>query len=539
MAFPVKDWRNAPDATTPISAEALEDLEKRVTDYTDFRAASVIVNVKTYGAVGNGTTDDTSSIQAAIDAISAGGSLYFPAGTYKLTGSLTLYSNVTVYGEGVKSIIDLGPSASAFTGTNLSDLTIHSLKFLGNSGSTDTGSGIELNTCTRVLVQGCYFTAMATGSGTGGAGAVFINCSHTRFIGNSGLDAGYALVNHYNCQSFTAIGNVHKNTRGTASTLLSTCCYANSGSVDGVFAGNVSDGDTYPFEVRVGAKRIAVVGNTVKNCGQQGIVVQSISTGGVTSHVLVADNVIQMASGSLYGINLDSTTHCTAHNNIIEGPTTGAGINVTRQGSGADGTDNTVTDNLVRSSAEYGILTASSCDRIRIAGNRIESTDDQRSIYVQSDDCQVLNNYIKDSGFYAIDIAGTGCLVDGNRVNGTRNNGDGFKSVAGNKIGSSNVATGINGSGKAFNYTTPTVASAATITLPANNGVVTVSGTTNITSVTATRPEDRVTLKFADVLTFTDGSNLKLAGNMSTTADDTITLVCDGTNWYETGRSAN
>ena len=37
----------------------------------------------------------------------------------------------------------------------------------------------------------------------------------------------------------------------------------------------------------------------------------------------------------------------------------------------------------------------------------------------------------------------------------------------------------------------------------------------------------------------TDGSNLKLAGNFVTTADDVITLVCDGTNWFEMSRSVN
>jgi hypothetical protein len=48
-----------------------------------------------------------------------------------------------------------------------------------------------------------------------------------------------------------------------------------------------------------------------------------------------------------------------------------------------------------------------------------------------------------------------------------------------------------------------------------------------------------VTLVFADALTVTDGSNLRLNGNFTTSADDTLTLVCDGTNWYEVARSAN
>lgn len=88
---------------------------------------------------------------------------------------------------------------------------------------------------------------------------------------------------------------------------------------------------------------------------------------------------------------------------------------------------------------------------------------------------------------------------------------------------------------------TSTVASAATMTLPDAN-VVNVTGTTNITTMNTcdTPNEGRVvTLIFAGILTFTDGNNLKLAGNFTTSADDTITLTCFSTNWYEIARSAN
>ena len=35
MAFTVKDWKDLPDTTTPISASALEDMENRLSNYTD------------------------------------------------------------------------------------------------------------------------------------------------------------------------------------------------------------------------------------------------------------------------------------------------------------------------------------------------------------------------------------------------------------------------------------------------------------------------------------------------------------------------
>jgi hypothetical protein len=48
------------------------------------------VNVKSYGAIGNGVTDDTAAIQAAIDAVlnAGGGTVYFPDGHYLVAGAL-------------------------------------------------------------------------------------------------------------------------------------------------------------------------------------------------------------------------------------------------------------------------------------------------------------------------------------------------------------------------------------------------------------------------------------------------------------------
>lgn len=84
----------------------------------------------------------------------------------------------------------------------------------------------------------------------------------------------------------------------------------------------------------------------------------------------------------------------------------------------------------------------------------------------------------------------------------------------------------------------PSVASAANITLSPHMLTV-VTGTTTITSITADYAGRLAVIRFSGALTLTDGSNLILNGNFVTTADDTITLVSDGTNWYEVSRSAN
>lgn len=70
------------------------------------------VNVKHFGATGNGSTDDTAAIQAAINSLplapsspyspkgtAQGGTIYFPRGRYKVSSKLTLRRGINVRGE--------------------------------------------------------------------------------------------------------------------------------------------------------------------------------------------------------------------------------------------------------------------------------------------------------------------------------------------------------------------------------------------------------------------------------------------------------
>lgn len=61
-------------------------------------AESSVLNVRNFGAIGDGETKDTAAIQKAIDACAqaGGGTVFIPAGTY-LCGSLHLLSDVSLY----------------------------------------------------------------------------------------------------------------------------------------------------------------------------------------------------------------------------------------------------------------------------------------------------------------------------------------------------------------------------------------------------------------------------------------------------------
>lgn len=67
-----------------------------------------------------------------------------------------------------------------------------------------------------------------------------------------------------------------------------------------------------------------------------------------------------------------------------------------------------------------------------------------------------------------------------------------------------------------------------------------VTGTTTIESITTSSRSRKLILEFTGVLTVKDAiGNLALAGDFTTSSGDTLTLVCDGTNWIERGRSVN
>ena len=87
---------------------------KQITDYRDGTAIYTIggevkypklINAKNFGVKGDGVTDDTSAIRSLF--LSTEGDFYFPDGTYKITGTITLPKNSSIVGDGDTTVFDM------------------------------------------------------------------------------------------------------------------------------------------------------------------------------------------------------------------------------------------------------------------------------------------------------------------------------------------------------------------------------------------------------------------------------------------------
>lgn len=103
--------------------------------------ANTIINVRDYGAVGNGSHDDTQNINDALAAVPAnGGTIYFPDSVYVVTGSLNISRHGTrIVGAGdYATVFSFNPSSPGLplfdftkTGEVLYHCGIKNVKFQG------------------------------------------------------------------------------------------------------------------------------------------------------------------------------------------------------------------------------------------------------------------------------------------------------------------------------------------------------------------------------------------------------------------------
>lgn len=143
-------------AAVPIQGQTLVASSSSATMWTsrDF-------NVMAYGATGNGTTDDTTAIQAALTAAASGGVVYFPPGTYLISTALAPSSGTRLTGAGALCTTIESTASSIFTlqpGTHLDRVEIDHLALTVTGHDLFSGANIA-----RSTVHDCILTQNSAG----------------------------------------------------------------------------------------------------------------------------------------------------------------------------------------------------------------------------------------------------------------------------------------------------------------------------------------------------------------------------------------
>ncbi len=161
------DWSTLASKPAVIAAGSTQAAARQAIGVYD----SKILNVKDFGAIGDGSTNDSAAFQSAINAASTtGGSLYVPKGTYSADG-LIVKPRVKLFGDGMEASIIQPPSGSTNDAVFLLDHGItqywsmedislwghgnanqHGMHFYARRSGGDAASGLWNAQFTRVQV---------------------------------------------------------------------------------------------------------------------------------------------------------------------------------------------------------------------------------------------------------------------------------------------------------------------------------------------------------------------------------------------------
>lgn len=511
-----------------------------------------------HGAAADGTTDDSTAINAAINAANTAGkgTVYLRAATYGAASSVALKDNVRIQGVGaalskIKALAGLTTAVVlASSGDTVSDASLIDLTIDGDYSTNSLSvTGAQLSAVTRLKVHRC------TVQNTGQIGVLIqlasADCEVDKcLLQNTGQASGTngfgVLVSGSNNCKIT--NNYFKACNGMS-------IGGNTNALYGLVADNFADKSGCPT-------------TTVSGTGQ--------STPFAT--LTVASTALFPSSGALEvaGVGLVTYTGKTA--TTFTGCTGGSGA-ATDGGTVYMGYENVgitsgctgwvIRGNTLTNSRDNGI--SASAAQTVVQGNVID-TALYHGISVGGGDCVVTGNLIRNVGSSTGAYAGvclngvTNCVIVGNRIvddrGGSAKMQYGVKEVnpaGGHRYQANRVSGATSGEYLLLSNTTAYAqvvgavnqTYSASMTPDASSSVKKKITATNGTAFTINNPTNGFpgAQLVIDILnssggalgTITWGTAYKMAGAFTTPADTkrrTIAFFYDGTDWVETGRAA-
>ena len=269
------------------------------------------LNVKSFGAKGDGANNDTAAIEAAISKINAvdGGSLYFPPGIY-MVDNIELCSNILVFGHRDTSIIKLNADVqgNCLSINGINNVQIRDITLDGNKENNESTGQSKDSHWNGIIIRGGssnVFIDNIISCNNGYHGIIMVNASgvrvtNSKFIGNGFRPIhGHATV--YNCE--VSFNECSDNGKGFA---------GDSSSYDGIFFfDNVQHLLIHGNRVlSANAAACIIVGGTITSWGtEQG-----------SKHITVSDNICTSDNPvNVHGIRVEGNDLEYVHvaNNII------------------------------------------------------------------------------------------------------------------------------------------------------------------------------------------------------------------------------
>lgn len=202
-----------------------------------------VINVRAYGAAGNGVTDDTAALNNAIDAISSSKRiLYFPEGIYVVSSTLTLANPVRVLGDSqTNTILYLANNSNCdVIDVRSPDVTFEQLTVNGNQPNQLDGNynGISYaTTLSNLTLKSVTVTNASTGVLMLSASNVLVD--RCTFSGSLGQQFGYQFATGIASSNVTIVNSVFDSTSVANPFIDLFFAYAeSSGSVNKVLIRN-------------------------------------------------------------------------------------------------------------------------------------------------------------------------------------------------------------------------------------------------------------------------------------------------------------